>query len=193
MTINIQAAARLIEAHRVLAYPYQAESYVNTLLVEGYKIVGEGYHGVALSVPNSPEILKIGPTAVEESMSYVWLQWAIKNQSPWVPKISSLKNSRKGFYICQMERLQHASRSQIQHMLDTTGLSEVLVPSIKVPDRWDLKSATALSDVSDKTLRKTMSYIIKIAGSWKGRHLLDVTEENLMHRGSQIVFVDPLA
>lgn len=155
--------------------------------------MGEGHHGIALCVPGTHEILKIGPTDASDSMSYKWLQWVVKNQSAWVPKISMLKNSRRGFYLCQMEMLQSATRAQIQHMLDSTGLVHVLAPSKRVPDRWDLVDAEALTQVTDKALRKTMAYILKMATSWKGRHLLDITEENLMHRGSQIVFVDPLA
>lgn len=169
------------------------DEYIQALVDKGCEILGEGNYGVVLSHPTNPNlVVKIATTEESESYCYEWLKWCKRNPSPYVPRLERLeKVTGKNYFIAEMERLKPATHEQVGKFIEDSGLGQVLQISKKVPVRWDIHSA-AIPDLKDKTLRKLMTLLYTLSTAYRLRHGLDVTAENVMLRGSQFVFTDPI-
>lgn len=187
MIMKINASTRL-SSH----YYGHAEIFVAQLKAQGYQSVGNGHNSWVLALPNSKEVVKIGSADEADSLSYKWLRWCKTSRNIFAPHILSLTLSRKGFFVATMERLTPASETDIIQFLDTSSLCDILKRSRVVPDRWDFIAPELIPEIRDRNLRSLFKTIYKLGTEYRGRHGLDITLENIMKRGSQLVFVDPV-
>lgn len=176
---------------KITAAAVELEDYVKQLEAAGATIVGEGYHSVVLSHPeDATKVIKVSHT--DSSVAYEWLKWCKANPNKYVPLVHSLsKVSRKGYFVAVVERLKPITRPQFLAFLDAEDLNEVLTISKTVHTRWDIQP-DKLATIENKLLRRVMTRIYVLSESMRYVYGQDITVDNILRRGNQIVFNDPV-
>lgn len=168
------------------------EEYIQQMIDSGLKPLGEGNYGTVFPHPTDKKyVIKVSTCDTSESDSYAWLKWCMENPNLYVPHVRSLERVGKQYYIAEMERLKPASHAGLEKFINSSGLNQVLQISKFVPIRWDMHPQH-IDAIQDKVLSRLMKTLHRLSIKHQNRHGLDITAENIMRRGSQFVFSDPI-
>jgi hypothetical protein len=150
--------------------------------------LGRGATATVFQHPTlSDVVVKVG-LAKPDSQGYEWLQWCHKHSNAWAPRVYSIMEldtelpaGKKGrMFVAFMERLEKADSVVVrQFFADNATLFPKLERSF-----WGFNPG-ALKTIEDPELRAVLKAINQF------EHC-DFKLENVMMRGTQIVFSDPV-
>lgn len=132
-------------------------------------------------------MVKVG-LAKPDSQGYEWLEWCHSHRNVWAPRVYSIDEldtelpaGKKGrMFVAFMERLDKADPKIVRRFFaDRAGLFPQLERSF-----WGF-NPEAMKTIKDAELRAVLKAINQF------EHC-DFKLENVMMRGSQIVFSDPV-
>lgn len=158
--------------------------YEEFLESKGVENLGSGCYGCVYQHPTLPNVVaKIYD--YDDAYDH-YINWCTKNQkNPYVPKIYSIHKCEK-FTIVFLERLKEISlrtymdwETKISPFLLNTGSSR--------KKKNDLLSTPILR--RDKNLKSIIEFLLKSEDLYR----FDLHDGNIMLRGKQIVFTDPIA
>lgn len=196
-------------SRRVLAE--KPDEYIKRLLSLGMKRIGRGTTSTVFQHPTVPNlVVKIGrfKRNGRTSMAYDWLMFAqSESDNPFLPKISHLQvlhdvelnawefnENGAEMYICMMEKLSPATAADVEKMIADYGIESCIVrdPNARpgrVQKMWDVTDNKAdIAKIKNHHLRSviaTLDYMSSISNN-------DFAVDNLLMRGRQLVFVDPV-
>lgn len=152
------------------------------------KRLGRGATASVFQHPKYSEVVvKVG-LAKPDSEGYEWLHWCRSHLNPWTPQVYSLEEldtvlpeGKEGrMFIAFMERLEKADSAVVRRFFaDHATVFPKLERSF-----WGF-DPDALKSIKDKELLSALRAVNRF------KHC-DFKLENVMMRGSQIVFSDPV-
>lgn len=164
------------------------KDYLTRLRKLNLKYLGSGAFGM---VYQHPEFSNVAVKVVRDDRKYMnFTKFAIENPSnPYLPRIAAVDkvkfdNGSSG-YIVFMEALVAASRRSIDDFFNQ--VSRDLHISDDVEHRLSKAGWELLGNSRNPNLATLATYMLK---NWSS---LDLGNQNLMQRGRQLVFVDPVA
>lgn len=173
-----------------------SDEYIKRLLKLGIKQLDRTHsRGGVFSHPTMPNVVvKIASThssAFGKSVAYDWYRWAKAHSSNvWVPRVYNLtKLDIEGhveWYACMMERLNKAPKGALRSLIAKKSLQKVIVYD---PDTmsYDIDKRY-LKDIKEQDLKVALEKIERLSREDK----CDLADQNIMLRGKQIVFTDPV-
>lgn len=150
--------------------------------------LGRGATATVFQHPKYSEVVvKVG-LAKPDSEGYEWLQWCKAHLNPWTPQVYSLEEldtvlptGKKGrMFIAFMERLDKADSRTVRKFFSD---HKTVFPRLE-RSFWGF-DPEALKTIKDPKLLAALKAINRY------RHC-DFKLENVMMRGDQIVFSDPV-
>lgn len=164
----------------------QLDSFTEFMEKNGFKALGQGYHGAVYEKPGYPYVFKV----YKDDPAYeTFVRWAMAHQSnPNVPRFKGKPlRIAPGTYVVRMENLEPMHGAHFDLVRVLTRLS----------DEWDY-----IKDL-DGDMPREMSWldrnhpgiaeIVSVAhNAWRD-YVLDSHRDNIMLRGDTPVVVDPIS
>lgn len=169
--------------------PY--DDYLKRLLNMGIDRIGKGGSASVFQHPKFKNIVvKIGLEG-KQSKVYSWLKWCSTTTNPYAPRVYHLDELEAGppakpksytprMFICFMEKLAPADPKVVKQFFKE---HDYVFAQLE-PRFWGIDPDN-FKHVEDKDLLEVLRAIRRIGYS-------DLKLENMMMRGQQIVFVDPV-
>lgn len=169
--------------------------FIKRLASEGMQIIGQGDFATVFRHSAYPSDVVVKVSLMAEEGAYTWLEWCKENPSPYVPKVYSLYRSLfnggagETIFIAFMEKLEPAIDDDVWSFSLKNDLDVVLLPSMREDSEfiWDINSVT-LPRVKCGQLRLVLEKIYELTRP----NYSDISVKNVMLRGDQLVFNDPV-
>lgn len=181
------------------------DAYVERLIKRhGINQIGKGYWGIVFQHPTHPDIVvKVYKGQDQDYTKY--LNWCQRNQdNPYVPKIIDVHSheyldKRKGvgnrdvryqsfFEIVFMEKLKPVSLAEYKRQLKNLGINDFIDTGNVEDLTYDAFEEAYQEGYMDVDLAKWWKFIRTMP-----EDRLDINHRNVMLRGKQLVFIDPLS
>ena len=187
-------------ANRIVAE--KSWDYLDRLKSLGIKPLGRGSKGTVFQHPTMPNVAVKVYERDDWDKSVFWLRWCEKNQkNPYVPKIyrlgklknieldvSETKQNINAYHVAFMEKLEKCPRPLVLETFTRTGALPDVINRVRT--FWDFEDKPKWASITDKNLLQVLKKIKSLSGTdSNGSDLIDA---NIMRRGKQIVFSDPV-
>lgn len=184
------------ETARVYLADYQVQMERN-----GFKPIGHGIAGTVYEHPTNPKVVVKVTTGKADDADIKWLRWCKQNRNPWAVKVLKIKPlpTKEPAFAIYMERLEPATKQQVDNALQYSGAAGRSIGACLYPKgtHWrfvpDFNGDT--SRVANKDIGEVLGVIYKLTRKVNGRlkGTTDMKPDNFLLRGTQVVFVDPIA
>lgn len=168
------------------------DQFVDQLKKEGYKKLGRGSFALVMGKPGADTVIKISYNESDPWPVYAeTIRKSKLSDNPWLPKVFSIKRFEDEFgdsyHVAEMERLRPLkSNRQSSQMVDTIeGMWNSVTNSNKMALAFIDRQFVAAVKLIDKVIDKHNDDYNE---AW-----LDLHTGNIMRRGDQYVFTDPMA
>lgn len=164
----------------------QLDKFTEFMEINGFKALGQGYHGAVFEKPGYPWVFKV----YKEDPAYAnFVRWALSNQgNPNVPRFKGKPVSiAPDTYVVRMENLEPLRGSH-------RDLVRVLT---RISDEWDTTADADMMKTDDaRWLAKHhpgIYDIVRVAYRAWPHLVLDTHGDNVMLRGNTPVLTDPVS
>lgn len=168
------------------------DNYLQRLIDLGIEKLGKGQHATVFQHPTHPNVVVKVSVEGPKSASYSWLSWSETANNRYAPKVyflSELKTSAPAkwryktpprMFIAFLEKLQPADLPTVRAFFKKHDYVFLKLE----PKFWGIDDDN-FEYVEDPDLLASLKAITSMGYS-------DLKSENIMLRGKQIVFVDPV-